>query len=141
MKKMFILLFTLIILAGCSNNESEVIKKVTYTGEADSWKTTIVNVISEDSDDVDYTMSIEYKGDLADLKNIHQIKYSYEYGLTEISRSEDKTDGFNSKDTKAAIVYEDKEQIKKYLIDEQTNIPFKIEWNNNVEEFELKLSK
>jgi len=141
MKKMFILLFTLIILAGCSNNESEVIKKVTYTGEADSWKTTIVNVISEDSDDVDYTMSIEYKGDLADLKNIHQIKYSYEYGLTEISRSEDKSDGFNSKDTKAAIVYEDKEQIKKYLIDEQTNIPFKIEWNNNVEEFELKLSK
>jgi len=141
MKKMFILLFTLIILAGCSNNESEVIKKVTYTGEADSWKTTIVNVISEDSDDVDYTMSIEYKGDLADLKNIHQIKYSYEYGLTEISRSEDKSDGFNSKDTKAAIVYEDKEQIKKYLIDEQTVIPFKIEWNNNVEEFELKLSK
>lgn len=137
MKKMFVLLYTLIILAGCSNNESDATKEVTYTGEVDSWKATIVNVISEDSEEADYTMSIEYKGDLADLKNIHQIKYIYKYGLMERSQSEDSTNGLNSKD---ATVFEDTGKIGQYLINEETVIPFKIEWNDNVEEFELKLS-
>lgn len=138
MKKLAILLFTLTILVGCSNSEPNVTQEVIYTGEADSWKATIVNVISEDSEEADYTMTIEYKGDLSDLKNIHQIKYSYEYGLTETSRSEDRANDLNPKDT---IVYEDIGKIEEYLINEQTIIPFKIEWNDRVEEFKLSLSE
>ena len=136
MKRMFVLFFTLIILTGCFNNESDVAKEVIYTGEADNWKATVVNVISEDADEAEYTMSIEYKGDLADLKDIHKIKYSYEYGLSKGSRSENLTNGLNSKD---ATVYEDTGMIQKYFINEQTTIPFKMEWNDKVEEFELKL--
>ena len=144
MKKIFVLFFTLIILTGCFNNDSDVDKELIYTGEADNWKATVVSIISDDLDEADYfmnvkyTMRIEYKGDLADLKDIHKWGYSYEYGLTKLSRSENLANVLNSK---VATVYEETGMIKEYLNNEQTTIPFKIEWNGKVEEFELKINK
>ncbi|WP_374967350.1 hypothetical protein [Lysinibacillus sp. RS5] len=131
-KTMVILLFALIILGGCSNGDSNVTREVTFSGEADYWRATIVK---EDLDGTDFTLSIKYKGDLEDLKYVHQISYSYKYGTEERRRSENRPDGLSSK---KAIVYEDNESTNADYINEQTVIPFKIEWNDKVEEFELK---
>ncbi|OCA84008.1 hypothetical protein A8F94_14825 [Bacillus sp. FJAT-27225] len=150
MKKIILILsfiFLSIGIFGCrQNNEKKVdttssntVEKITYYGEAEYWKATIVNEVSKGSYESDFTLSIEYKGDLRDLKDIHQISYIYKYGIGERKRSENAPEGLSPK--KGAIVYQDNSRIDNGYVNEQTVIPFKIEWNDNVEEFELKYSK
>ncbi|WP_146550442.1 hypothetical protein [Rummeliibacillus suwonensis] len=137
MKKIFILLLTsilLIMLVSCSNNDSNN-KGITYTGESENWKATIVNKTSKDSNNADYVLRIEYKGNLDDLKNVHQIDYSFQYGQTEIKRSETRPNGLP---TDKSIVYKDTGQINVDSINKQTKIPFKIKWDNRSEECELE---
>ncbi|WP_043933864.1 hypothetical protein [Bacillus sp. EB01] len=149
MKKIIFILsfmFLSIGIFGCQqNNEKKVdstpfntVEKITYYGEAEYWKATIVNEVSKGSYETDFTLSIEYKGDLGDLKDVHQISYIYKYG-GERKRSENAPEGLSP--IKEAIVYQDRSRIDNGYVNEQTVIPFKIEWNDNVEEFELKYSK
>ncbi|MBO2537644.1 hypothetical protein [Rummeliibacillus suwonensis] len=134
MKKIFILLLTsilLIMLVSCSSNDSNN-KEITYTGESENWKATIVNKISKYSNNV---LRIEYKGNLDDLKNVHQIDYSFQYGQAEIKRSETRPNGLP---TDKSIVYKDTGKINVDSINKQTKIPFKIKWDNRSEECELE---
>ncbi|CEG27150.1 hypothetical protein [Bacillus sp. B-jedd] len=141
------LMFLSIGIFGCQqDNEKKVdstpsstVEKITYYGEGEYWKATIVNGISKGSYETDFTLSIEYKGDLGDLKDIHQISYIYKYGIAEGKRSENGPEGLSP--IKGAIVFQDNSSINNGFVNEQTVIPFKIEWNEKVEEFELKYSK
>lgn len=137
MKGRILLLLTLmlIVLAGCSNSKSNESKEITYSGESENWKAKIVNKIPKGSNTADYTLSIEYKGNLADLKDVHQIDYSFKYGQEEVNRSETRQDGLP---TDKSIVYKDTGKINVDSINKQTKIPFKIKWNNKIEECELK---
>jgi len=141
MKKLFILLLVLGILVGCSNNTpketNKEVKTLTYIGEKENWKATLIAKKSDRSDQYNYTMNIEYKGNTEDLKAISKINYSFKIGLTEISRSEKRDNGLPSD---KAIVYKDTGKIG-FDFNEQTTIPFKIEWNDKVEEFELNINK
>ncbi|WP_043932560.1 hypothetical protein [Bacillus sp. EB01] len=144
MKKIILILFFMYILVGIfgcqQNNEKKIsnTERITFSGEAEYWKATIVNEILQGSDGLDFTLSIEYKGDLEDLKDVRQISYNYKYGTEEIKRSENTPEGLP---TNKAIVYVDNERNYTTSIDKQTVVPFKIEWNDKIEEFELKFSK
>ncbi len=135
MKKMFMVFaLMMVILAGCSNSESNHSKGGTYSGESKSWRAILVNKMSKDSNDDNYTLSIEYKGNLEDLKDVHQIHYNFKYGQMEVNRSETSPDGLP---TNKSVLYKDTGTIRNDSINKQTKISLKIEWNDKREEFEL----
>lgn len=137
---LFVILIMLGMLIGCSNNNSnesdKETKTFTYSGEQESWKATMIAKKSKQMSQVDYTMNIEYKGDKEDLKDINTINYSYQIGMTEFSRSEKRDEGFKND---RAVVYKDIGEID-FNFNEQTTIPFKINWNDKELEFELKIN-
>lgn len=129
------------ILVGCSNNtpkeSNKEVKTLTYIGEKENWKAILIAKKSDQPDQFDYTMNIEYKGNTEDLKAINKINYSFKIGLTEISRSEKRDNGLPTDKT---IVYSDNGDIG-FDFNEQTTIPFIVEWNDKVEKFELNINK
>lgn len=141
MKKLVILLLVLGILVGCSNNtpkeSNKEVKTFTYIGEKENWKATLIAKKTDQSDQYNYTMNIEYKNNTDDLKAVNKINYSFKIGLTEISRSEKRDDGLP---TGKSIVYKDTGDIS-FDFNELTTLPFSIEWNDKVEEFELNINK
>lgn len=135
MKKMFMVFaLIMIMLAGCSTSGSNGRKGITYSGESKSWRAILVNKMSKDSNEENYTLSIEYKGNLEDLKDVHQLHYNFKYGQMEVNRSETSPDGLP---TNQSVLYKDTGTIRKDSINKQTKISLKIEWNDKREEFEL----
>ncbi|MGX9135765.1 hypothetical protein ACWV26_15595 [Rummeliibacillus sp. JY-2-4R] len=134
MKKMsMVFALIMIILAGCSNNEPNG-KGVTYSGESKNWRAVIVDKISKDSNNTNYTLSIEYKGDLDDLKDVHQIHYNFQYGQIEVNRFETRPDGLP---TNKSVLYKDTGTVSNESINKHTKISLKIDWNDKTEDFEL----
>ncbi|WP_066293884.1 hypothetical protein [Bacillus sp. FJAT-29937] len=128
-KSLFIILLTLLLLlVGCSKNDY-----IVFSDETDNWKVSF----SLNSYDSKYKLSVSYKGPSQDLINIQQLGYSFKVGTVEGERSESRAKGFP---TNNKVVFEE-ESTMNFGTNEKNlkTIPFKIEWNNNVEELELTL--